>query len=133
MALCLGLSCFFQTAWAVDVIVNPGVPVSAISVNTARAIFAMKMNQWPDGKPVRVFVLRDENQEHQALCKQILDLYPYQLREAWNRLVYTGIGQAPMTVGTEEEMVEKVASTPGAIGYVMKANKNETIRALTIR
>lgn len=124
---------FAGAAQAVDVIVNPGVSVSAVSASTARAIFAMKLSQWPDGKPVRVFVLGDDTLGHQSLCKQVLDLYPYQIREAWNRLIYTGIGQAPATVSTEEEMLRKVASTPGAIGYVMKAEKNETIRALAIR
>ena len=37
---------------------------------------------------------------------------------AWDRLVFSGTGQAPDTVTSTEEMLARVASTPGAIGYL---------------
>jgi hypothetical protein len=40
------------------------------------------------------------------------------MRSAWDRLVYSGTGQAPLEVSSEEEMRAKIASTPGAIGYL---------------
>lgn len=121
------------SAWGIEVVVHPGVAVSTLSPSMARAIFAMKLPQWADGTPVRVFVLTDDSPEHQALCKQVLDLYPYQLRDAWNRLVYTGTGQAPIKVTSVEEMSKRVAATPGAIGYLMKVEKYEAVRVVPVR
>ena len=44
-------------------------------------------------------------------------MFPYQLRNVWDRLVFSGAGQSPHVVNTLEEMYEQVSSTPGAIGY----------------
>lgn len=121
-----------KPAWAVQVITNPDVPVSSVSQNALRAMFAMKLLQWPDGRPVRVFVLPDDNPLHRAFCKEKLELYPYQLRQTWDRLVYSGTGQAPTEVDSETEMLSRVARTPGAIGYVRNSRLNDAVRVLTV-
>lgn len=119
-------------AWSEMIIVNPKVPVTTISPNAVRAMFAMKLLQWPDGQPVRVFVLPDDNLLHRTFCKEVLHVYPYQLRQTWDRLVYSGTGQAPTEVASEEEMLKKVASTPGAMGYARKVKPGDRVRILTV-
>ena len=119
-------------AWAMVIIVNPNVSVASVSQNAVRAMFAMKLLQWPDGQPVRVFVLPDDNPLHRTFCKEVLDVYPYQLRQTWDRLVYSGTGQAPTEVVSEEEMLKKVASTPGAIGYARKVKPGDRVRILSV-
>ncbi len=132
--LLLGLAaCHAVEAAAIDLIVHPGVTTPGLTRPMARALFSMRMLNWPDGQPVHVFVLAEENPSHQSMVKEVLDLYPYQLREAWNRLIYTGVGQAPIQVSSEQEMKKRVAATPGAIGYVMKVNENESLRTLAVR
>jgi len=127
-------SCLFfgVKTWAVTIIVNPSVTISAASQNAVRAMFAMKLLQWPDGQPVRVFVLPDDNPLHRTFCKEALDIYPYQLRQTWDRQIYSGTGQAPTEVGSEEEMLKKVASTPGALGYVRKVKPGDRVRTLSV-
>ncbi|MEO6145632.1 MAG: hypothetical protein ABIP04_01000 [Sulfuriferula sp.] len=129
----LGLCLFYgANARAVTIIVNPSVTVSSVSQNAVRSMFAMKLLQWPDGQPVRVFVLPDDNSLHKAFCKEVLDVYPYQLRQTWDRLVYSGTGQAPIEVGSEEEMLKSVANTPGALGYLKKTKPGERVRTLSV-
>jgi hypothetical protein len=41
-------------------------------------------------------------------------------------MVFTGTGFAPTVVQTEKEMIERVRSTPGAIGYVRKRELSES-------
>lgn len=128
-----------QVAWpaapagAVEVIAAPDVPVEELSRNGARALFAMRQTRWPNGRTVRVFVLDDAAPAHVALCKDILDIYPYQLREAVDRGIYTGVAQAPTRVASEQEMKRRVALTPGAIGYVTSTTKDDHARTITIR
>lgn len=119
-------------AAAVEVIAHKGVAVGKISVASARAIFGMRQVKWPDGTLVRVFVLPDTHPVHGALCKERLNIYPYQLRQSWDRLVYSGMAQAPEEVATETEMLARVAATPGAIGYVNKVHNNPSIRGLYV-
>ncbi len=118
-------------AHAVEVIVHPGVAAREIPVNLARSIFGMRQVSWPDGSAVRVFVLPEQRDLHGSLCREVLNIYPYQLQQSWNRLVYSGTGQAPVEVASEKEMLEKVAATPGAIGYVNKVNSH--VRAISVR
>jgi ABC-type phosphate transport system substrate-binding protein len=90
----------------------------ALSRETLREIFFMRLMAWPDGTPIRVFVLPDKHPLHIRFTKEILGVYPFQLRTAWDRLVYSGTGLAPVTVETVDEMRQRVKATPGGIGYV---------------
>jgi len=114
------------------VVVNPGMDVTALSQNAIRSIFGMRLRNWPDQQPIRVFVLPDQHPVHEEFSKQVLNIFPNQLRRAWDRLVYSGTGQAPIQVETEQEMLEKVASTPGAIGYLSGDWLADTVKPVRI-
>lgn len=120
-------------ARAVEIIVHPGVTTSVVSRPLARLIFGAKVTRWDDGAAIRVFVLPDESPLHQEMSKGILNVYPYQLRVAWDRIIYTGIGLAPIQVANESEMRKQVASVPGAIGYIGRVLNNDKVRALSVR
>lgn len=92
----------------------------------------MRQVKWSDGAPIKVFVLPDDHPAHGALCKERLNLFPYQLRQSWDRLVYSGMAQAPHEVTSEEELINRVAATPGAVGYVRKVKNNDPVRVITI-
>ena len=132
LALLLGLLLSSGTAIAVDIIANRDVPLNTLSLASARAIFGMRQVKWPDSRPIRVFVLPDDHPTHGAVCKERLNLFPYQLRQSWDRLVYSGMAQAPGEVSSEEEVIHKVATTPGAIGYVRKVRPNDQVKIIDI-
>ncbi|MDO9225623.1 MAG: hypothetical protein Q8M09_06030 [Pseudomonadota bacterium] len=125
--------CGNGVAWGVEVIVHPGVSTTEVTRPLARLIFGAKVTRWDDGAAIRVFVLPDESPLHHELSKSILNLYPYQLRAAWDRIIYTGIGLAPIQVANEAEMRRQVASVPGAIGYIGKVFTYDKVRALPVR
>lgn len=116
-----------------EIVANPGVSEKILTVNSLRSIFSMRLKTWPDGTKIRVFVLSDEDELHQIFSKEKLNVFPYQLRSTWDRLVFSGTGQAPTKVNSNEEMLAKIASTPGAIGYLWKANINENVNVLEIK
>lgn len=93
----------------------------------------MHKKTWADGTKIRVFVFPDDNALHQSVAKEKLNVFPYQLRANWDRLVFSGTGQAPIQVSSNEEMLERIANTPGAIGYLWKANINENVHVLEIK
>lgn len=122
-----------QAAFGVEIIVNRSVGVNTLTLASARSIFGMRQVKWPDDKRIQVFVLADSHPTHIALCKERLNLYPYQLRQSWDRLVYAGMAQAPTEVATEEALVGMVASTPGAIGYVKKVKPHDSIKIISLQ
>lgn len=117
---------------SVEVIAHPGVNANYLSKNLLRSIFGMRLRTWQNGLPVRVFVLPDDAPLHSIFTKQKLNIFPYQLRSAWDRMVYSGTGQAPSVVHTEEEMRARIASTPGAIGYLNESMIDDSIQVVHI-
>ncbi len=93
----------------------------------------MRLQTWPDGTAIKVFVMPDDAPFHAVFSKEKLNVFPYQLRTAWDRLVFSGTGQAPETVTSQEEMLAKVASTPGAIGYLTKSRMDGRVNVLQIK
>ncbi|WP_036300979.1 type 2 periplasmic-binding domain-containing protein [Methylomarinum vadi] len=83
-----------------------------------REIFFGRQTRWPDGSPLRVFVLPDKHPVHIRFAKEVLGIYPYQLRSAWDRMIYSGTGTPPVVVESLEQMKKQIRSTPGAIGYI---------------
>ena len=156
-ALCLILLCGWPAranSEEVVVAVNPATPAGAtITRNTLSAIFGMRLRSWADGTPIRVYVLPDNDPVHVAFSKEILGVFPHQLRTAWDRLVFSGTGQAPLGVadeaempariagiygarpevlGSEEEMREKLARNAGAIGYLSRKMIDERVAILPV-
>ncbi len=129
----LALQLWSASVPARELIVHKGLPQTELSQNQARLFFTMRLKLWPDGTAVKVFVLPDDTPLHRSFAKQVLGLYPYQLRRVWDRQTFSGTGQAPITVSTEAEMIKSVASTSGAIGYVGSGSDLTGVRLLEVR
>ena len=108
---------------AIDLIIEPYTLVkqdTPLTRDELREIFFGRQTRWRDGSPLRVFVLPDQNPLHIRFSKEILGVYPYQLRSAWDRMVYSGTGTPPSMVDSLEQMKSLIKETPGAIGYIEK-------------
>jgi len=88
-----------------------------LTTETVREIFFMRLSTWPDGSPIHVFVLPDNHPLHVRFAKEILGVYPFQLRSAWDRMVFSGTGVSPTTVESIDEMQRRIDALPGSIGY----------------
>ncbi|QSA98669.1 hypothetical protein [Methylococcus sp. EFPC2] len=127
---------FHFNARAADVVVitHPTVPATFVTRNFARALFGMRVPQWPGDGGTTVFVLPDGHPLHASFAKTVLDVFPQQLRIAWDRQVFSGTGQAPIEVSSEEEMLTRVTETPGSVGYLSKDKLDaKKVRLLEIK
>ncbi len=113
-------------------IAHSQVANNALTRDTTRAIFAMRQRGWPDGQAVRVFVLPNNHPVHARFAKERLTVYPHQLQLAWDRMVFSGTGQAPSQVGSQIEMLERVATTPGALGYLEREYLDDRVQVITM-
>ncbi len=132
------LALFFTCAVPAEnspvVIVNPATnPTSLVSQTALSAIFGMRLRKWEDGSPIRVYVLPDEHSLHVAFSKHVLRVFPYQLRSAWDRLVFSGTGEEPIKVLSEQQMRAAVSTMPGAIGYLSPSMVDETVKVIPLK
>lgn len=122
-----------QNTGAEDIVViaNRDVSITRLDRDSLRAIFAMRQRTWPDGQAVHVFVLPNDSDVHAAFAKERLAVFPHQLQLAWDRMVFSGTGQAPHRIRTQQEMLEAIASTAGSIGYIAREYLDERVQVIT--
>lgn len=131
--LALAAGCHVAPIAAQELIAHPSAEIATLTRNEARLYFTLRLKTWPNGRLAKVFVLPDNHPIHQRFTNEILGLYPYQLRRVWDRQIFSGTGQAPITVDDEQEMIQRVATTPGAIGYAAVPNEHPDLRVLQVR
>ncbi|MDR9438124.1 MAG: hypothetical protein RI841_01270 [Halomonas sp.] len=113
-------------------VAHPDVNTRQLNRDTTRAIFAMRQRTWPDGQAVRVFVLDNSHPVHARFAKEQLTVYPHQLQLAWDRMVFSGTGQAPDRVRNQAEMRERIAATPGALGYLEREYLDDRVQVISM-
>ncbi|MFL0796223.1 MAG: substrate-binding domain-containing protein [Cellvibrionaceae bacterium] len=99
-------------------IVHNEAPTSELSRRQLRTIFSLRVNRWDNNVPITLFVLPDDHASHYFFIRHVLNMLPHQLRRHWDHHVYAGLGQGPITVHSEEEMLKRVKATPGSMGYL---------------
>lgn len=114
----------------IEIYVNNTVPDKIYSLAEIKAIFAMRKTLWPDDSKIRVFVLPDNVPAHRQFTKSKLNMFPHQFRRIWDRLIFSGAGQAPVEVDSFKAMYDRLNNTPGSIGYLKAQSYNGNIRKL---
>lgn len=117
----------------VKVILNPELGQSTLSRTQIRQIFSARQQYWSDGTKITVYVLDSNALGHQMFCREILQIFPYQLERLWNQIIYSGQGDRPVTVDSEAEMIDAVARTPGAIGYAYRGVIHSGVQEVSIQ
>ena len=133
ICLTIFIGCISSPVIAVDVVAHPSVSEPMLTTSQLRRIYTMRQTQWSDGQRITVFVLPRHHELHIQFSKERLEMYPYQLDRIWNKLTYSGLGVAPITVISQGALVDAVRTTPGAIGYVGKLLDKEGFYVLKVK
>ena len=118
-----------QSYAQVAVIANKSVPDNAIKINKVDDIYSLRTKAWDDGKAVVPVTIKADNAETQkffgAFGKSFLEI-----KKLWMRAQLTGEGQPPVSVDSDDEVIAKVESTPGAIGFISSDKVNKKVKVL---
>ncbi|SEK79318.1 hypothetical protein SAMN05444515_10566 [Ectothiorhodospira marina] len=113
------------------VIAHESLQDDVITLPMLRAIFSMRLHSL-QGERLTVFVLDTRHPDHEAFSKEVLGVFPYQLQNAWNRVIYSGTGRGPVIVESPQEMLRRVGQTPGGIGYVGAPVDHPDVRVISM-
>jgi hypothetical protein len=61
-----------------------------------------------------------------------LNMPASRMKSLWLKKMLLGEGEPPVAMKSEEEMLKKVAATPGALGFVSRALVNPQVKTLMI-
>ncbi len=113
----------------VAVIANKSVPENAVNISKVTDIYSLKAKTWSDGKAIVPLTLKSDNDASNKFFGAI-GKSSMEMKKVWMKLQLTGEGQAPEGVGSEEDLLNKVASTPGAIGFVSAGKATDKVKVL---
>ena len=117
----------------VVVIVPASSSIDTLSKTGLRAIFGMRSRTWSQGGAIKVYVLEDDDPVHATFSKQVLHTFPFNLRRIWDRRVYSGTGQLPYVVKTEQEMRDKISANENSIGYIRRIRVDVGVKVVNLQ
>lgn len=113
------------------VIAHKSVPVERLEREAIAEIYLGTKTKWEDGATIRVVMLK-KGTTHETFVQDIVNTTPAKLRDLWKKVVFTGTGTPPKIVKTEADLVEFVAETKGAIGYIDAATPHEEVTVIAL-
>ena len=126
------LLCCVTGAWPqVAVIAHRSVGEDTISKSQLLDFFTGDIKKWPDGGRVVVKNLKAKGAVRAAFY-DFLGKSPSRMKSIWLKKVLSGEGDPPESLETEDEVLAKVAATPGAIGFVSKDTVNDKVKLLLL-
>ena len=111
----------------VSVIANKSVGETAVNAAKAANIYSLVVTKWDDGSKIVVFNQTGDAADafYSAIGKTEIAL-----KKEWMKKQLTGAGKAPESLGSDAEVVSKVASTPGAIGFVKSSSVTGDVKII---
>jgi ABC-type phosphate transport system substrate-binding protein len=114
----------------VVLVVNQGVQISEIRDADLRAIFTGEKTRFADGSHAVPVTLKG-GAVHEVFLRNHLGESPDEFRAEWRKAVFTGQGAMPRAFASEAALIEYVAATPGALGYVSRISPQDNVRSVT--
>jgi hypothetical protein len=135
----LGLSVFLAVAVSLAsardlaVVSNKANSVSAMTLPDLAKVCKAQTNRWPDGKPVTLIMRAPSDPEMKLFLEKVFELPEAQVKELITTANHGRANHpAIMIVNSDEDLVNKVASIPGAVGVVDVYAINSSVAVVRI-
>lgn len=110
----------------VAIISHKTVPVDSITKSALLDIYTGDIQSWSNGEPVIVVDLKTRG-DTKTVFYDFLGKKSSRVKSIWLKKKLSGEWDPPESLETEAAVVKKVASTPGAIGFVGHSKIDDSI------
>jgi len=121
-----------RTQAQVLVIANNNVKANEISKSDLRDVFTGNATSLKDGSRV-VPILLKAGTAHEEFLQVYIGKNDTTYRAGWRSLVFSGQASMPKSLDSDAAVVEFVAHSNGAIGYISKSAPHEGVKVLTVK
>ncbi len=112
---------------------NKANTINTLTVADVVKVCKGQTNRWPDGKPVTFIMRNTSAPETKILLEKVYEMPESGVRELIATANHGRMGHpAIMLVDSDEELVNKVASIPGAVGVVDVYSINSGVAVVKI-
>ncbi len=125
------LACAKFAFGQVAVIAHKTVPDDTLNQSQLLDFYSGEIKFWSNKVRVVVFDLKPAGEAKEAFYK-LLGKTPSRMKSIWLKKLLMGEGDPPAALPSEEEVLKKVAATPGAIGFVGKAPATPEVKMIVI-
>jgi hypothetical protein len=99
------------------IITHPDTHVASLKQKDIRDIFLGRKKSWDKNEKITLATLK-KGKAHKQFLDRFVNKTPFQFRNYWREKVFLGEGESPKSFETEEKLINFVAGTKGAIGYI---------------
>lgn len=115
----------------VALVAHKAVSNTVLSSREAAEIYRMEHNKWDDGTLVVIVDLALKSAVKTQFYN-FIDAKERELKNVWMRFILSGEGRAPTVARSEKEVIELVANTEGAVGYVRAVFVTDQVKVLAL-
>jgi len=113
----------------IAVIAHQDVASDTISSAQLRDIYTGDISFWPDGKPIVVCDLNDEMGIHDRFY-DFIAISSSRAKSIWMKRMLSGQSDPPLIFQTGENLAQRIAEIPGAIGFIDEQEITGTVKVL---
>ena len=114
------------------IIANPALRISEISAAELKSIYLGTKTSLKEGGQIQPVLARDAKRMDQ-FAAQYLGKSSAALETYYRSLIFTGKGSMPVSLASDEQIIDYVAHTPGAIAFVQESNANDRVKTLRVK
>jgi len=115
----------------IAIIMSRQAPVTAIDSNLLRSVYLKKIFLDPTNRVYVPVNLPPDSKLRRDFTLAVIHLDEPQLQSYWNRQYFQGISP-PFVLGSQTAVVDFVAKTPGAMGYVRPCYANAQVKVVLL-
>ncbi len=113
------------------IIGNKSIVVNSLDHKTISEIFKAEKSKWHNNEKITVVMLK-KGPIHETFVKNHVGITPKKLIRIWRKVIFTGMGNPPIICTSEADMIQTVAETKGAIGYIGTDTSNKNVKLISI-
>ncbi len=115
----------------VAVIANKNVPIDKVTKAQLLDYYSGDIKYWSNSKPIIVFDIKPKLDVKEEFYEYIAK-NTARMKSIWMKKMLSGEGNPPESVISEEEMIRKIETTSGSIGFVSLSKVRGNVKTLLI-
>ena len=129
-SFCLNVG--YAYADSIAVITHLSTAQESINTDELSRIYLGKSKSFPSGDSATPVNQADNSKIRQRFESEVLGMGKRKLKKYWSKLMFTGKGKPPKAMDGDAELLNYIASTPGALGYISGGSLSDKVKVLMI-